>query len=103
VSGGFQTVSAAPANDAPITVKTGSGGLRYRQSLLLDPKAVTLVSRPLDISGDAGLKTSTQRGNKVTVSITEWTDGATLAHNMRFDVLWGREVLDPRLGLRLTS
>lgn len=102
-SGAFQTVSAAPADNAAITVKTGTGGTAYRQSLLLDPECITLVSRPLDIPGDAGLKTSTQSGNKVTVSVSEWTDGNTLAHNMRFDVLWGREVLDPRRGLRLTS
>jgi len=69
----------------------------------MDPGCVTLVSRPLDIPGDAGLKTSTQSGNKVTVSVSEWTDGNTLAHNMRFDVLWGREVLDPRRGMRLTA
>lgn len=102
-SGAFQTVSAAPADNAAITVKTGTGGTAYRQSLMLDPMAITLVSRPLDIPGDAGLKTSTQKGNKVTVSVSEWTDGNTLAHNMRFDMLWGREVLDPRRGLRLTS
>lgn len=102
-SGAFQTVSAAPADNAAITVKTGTGATAYRQSLLLDPQAVTLVSRPLDIPGDAGLKTSTQSGNLVTVSVSEWTDGNTLGHNMRFDVLWGREVLDPRRGMRLTS
>jgi hypothetical protein len=102
-SGAFQTVTAAPADDAAITVKTGTGGAAYRHSLLLDPMAITLVTRPLDIASDAGLKTSTQRGNKVTVSVSEWIDGNTLAHNMRFDMLWGREVLDPRRGLRLTS
>lgn len=102
-SGGFQTVTAAPEADADIVVKTGTGGTGYRQSLLLDPGAVTLVTRPLDIPGNAGLKTSTQKGNKVTVSVSEWTDGNTLAHNMRFDMLWGNEVLDPRRGLRLTS
>lgn len=102
-SGGFQTVDAAPADDAAITVKTGTGGSQYRQSILLDPACITLVSRPLDIPGDSSLKTSTQRGNQVTVSVSEWVEGNTLAQNMRFDVLWGREVLDPRCGLRLTS
>ncbi|MGH1414844.1 MAG: P22 phage major capsid protein family protein [Pelagimonas sp.] len=102
-SGAFQTVTAQPANNAAITVTSGTGGQAYRQSLLLDPQAVSLVSRPLDIPGDAGLKTSTQSGNHVTVSVSEWTDGNTLGHNMRFDLLWGREVLDPRRGARLTS
>lgn len=102
-SGAFQTVNAAPADNADITVKTGTGATAYRQSLLLDPGAVTLVSRALDIPGNAGLKTSTRQGNRVTVSVTEWTDGNTLAHNMRFDMLWGCQVLDPRRGARLTS
>lgn len=102
-SGAFQTVNAAPADNAAITVRTGSASTAYRQSLLLDPGAVTLVSRAIDIPGNAGLKTATRSGNRVTVSVTEWTDGNTLAHNMRFDMLWGREVLDPRRGLRLTS
>lgn len=102
-SGGFKTVDAAPQDNAVITVVSGTGGTGYRQSLLLDPGAITLVSRPLDVPGDAGLKTSTQSGNQVTVSVSEWTEGNTLAHNMRFDMLWGREVLDPRRGLRLTS
>jgi len=102
-SGGFQTVTAAPANDAAITVKTGTGGSTYRQGVLLDPAAVTLVSRALDIPGNAGLNTRTEQGNKVTVSVSEWVDGNTLAHNMRFDMLWGSKVLDPRRGLRQTS
>lgn len=102
-SGAFQTVTAAPADNAAITVKTGTGGTAYRQSLLLDPAAVTLVSRPLDIASDAGLKTATRKGHKVTVSISEWIDGNTLAHNLRMDVLWGNAVLDPRRGMRQTS
>jgi hypothetical protein len=102
-SGAFQTVNSVPADDALITVKTGTGATAYRQSLLLDPESCTLVTRPLDIAADAGLKTSTRKGNKVTVSVSEWIDGNTLAHNMRFDMLWGTQVLDPRRGLRLTS
>lgn len=102
-SGAFQTVNAAPADDAVITVKTGTAATAYRQSLLIEPNALCLVTRKLDIPGDAGLKTSTRQGNRVIVSVSEWTDGNTLAHNMRFDMLWGTQVLDPRRGLRLTS
>lgn len=102
-SGAFRTVTAAPADNAAITITSGTANTAYRQSLMVDPAAITLVTRPLDIPGDAGLKTSTKTGNKVTVSCTEWTDGNTLAHNMRFDMLWGNEVTDPRRGLRLTA
>lgn len=102
-SGAYQTVSAVPADNAAITVKTGTGGTGYKQSLLLHPKAFALVTRPLNIPQGAGLKTSTKSGNKVTISCSEWVDGNTLTHYMRFDMLWGVKCIDPRLGARLTS
>lgn len=102
-SGAFQTVSAAPADNAAITVKTGTGGTAYRQSLLIDPSAIALATRPLDIPQGEGLKTSTVSGEFVTMSVSSWVDGNTLAENMRFDMLWKPVVLDPRRGMRLTS
>lgn len=102
-SGAYQTVSAAPADNAAITVKSGTANTAYKQSLLLHPKAMTLVTRPLKIASGAGVKTSTKSGNKVTISCTEWVDGNTLQHNMRFDMLFGVKMLDARLGARLTS
>lgn len=102
-SGAFQTVTAAPADNAAITVKTGTGGTAYRQSLLIDPASIALVTRPLHIPGDSSLKTSTVSGEFVTMSVSEWVDGNTLAQNMRFDMLWKPVVLDPRKGMRLTN
>ncbi len=102
-SGAFQTVTNAPADTAPILVKTGTAATAYRQSLLLDPKAIALVSRPLDIPSGEGLKTSTVSGEFVTMSVSSWVDGNTLNENMRFDMLWKPVVLDPRRGMRLTS
>lgn len=102
-SGAYQTVTAAPADNAAITVKTGTGGTGYKQSLLLHKNAFGLVTRPLNIPQGAGVKTSTKSGNKVTISVTEWVDGNTLTQYMRFDMLWGVKCLDPRLGMRLTN
>ena len=102
-SGAYQTVTAAPGDNAAITVKTGTAGTSYKQSLLLQPKAISLVTRPLKIASAAGVKTSTKTGNKVTISCTEWVDGNTLQHNMRFDMLWGIQLTDNRMGARLTS
>lgn len=102
-SGAYQTVSAQAANDADITVKTGTGGSTYRQSLLLHPKALALVTRPLDIPSGSGVKTSTKTGNKVTISVTEFVNGNTLAQTFRFDMLYGVKTLDQRLGMRLTN
>lgn len=102
-SGAFQTVTAVPADAAVITVKTGTAATAYRQSLLIDPMAIALVTRPLDIPSGQGLKTSTVSGEKVTMSVSEWVDGNTLSQNIRFDMLWKPVVLDPRRGMRLTN
>lgn len=102
-SGAFQTVTNAPADNAALTIKTGTAATAYRQSLLIDPQAIALVSRPLDIPSGEGLKTSTVSGEFVTMSVSSWVDGNTLAENMRFDMLWKPIVLDPRRGMRLTN
>ena len=102
-SGAYKTVTAAPADDAVITVKTGTGGTAYRQSLLMHPSAMTLVTRPLDIPAGQGLKTSTKSGNKVSVAVSEFVDGNTLKQKIRFDMLYEALVIDPRLGLRLPN
>ena len=102
-TGAYKTVTAVPADNAAITIKSGAAGSSHKQSLLLHPKAFALVSRPLKIATGAGVKTSTKSGNKVTISCTEWVDGSTLQHNMRFDMLFGVKTLDARLGARLTS
>jgi len=103
ISGAFKTVTAAPANDAVITVKTGTASTSYRQSLLIDPQAIALVTRPLDIPSGEGVKTSTVSGEFVTMSVTSWVDGNTLSEFMRFDMLWKPVVLDRRRGMRLTN
>jgi hypothetical protein len=102
-SGAYQTVTAAPADNAAITVKTGTGGTAYRQSLLMDPTGITVVSRPLDIPQGAGVKSHVEQGNIVSIAVSEYTTGDTLAHNMRFDMLWQPVLLDPRKVMRLTN
>lgn len=102
-SGAYQTVNSVPADNAAMTIKTGTASTAYRQSLLLDPQAITMVSRPIYLPDGQGVKTSLRQGNKVSVRVSEFVTGMDLKHFMRFDMLWGIEVTDPRRGLRLTS
>lgn len=102
-SGAYQTVTAAPAASAPITVVSGDKGAKSKQSLLLTPKTFALVTRALDIPQGSGVKTSTKTGNKTVISVTEFVDGNTLAQTFRFDILFGVKTLDPRTGMRLTN
>lgn len=102
-SGAYQTVDAAPANNAAITVKTGTAGAQYKQSMLLHPQSIALVTRKIDIPTGSGVKSTTKSGDKVTVSCTEFVDGNTLAQTFRFDILFKAETVDPRFGGRLTN
>lgn len=104
VSGAYQTVTAAPVDNAPMTVRSGNaaGGPRP-QSLLFCPKAIALVTRPIDIPSGSGVKTSRQTGNQVSLSVTEYVSGDTLRQRLRMDMLFGVKVLDQGLGMRLTA
>jgi hypothetical protein len=102
-SGAYQTVSAAPADNAAITVKTGTASTAYAQSLLFHRNAFTLVTRPLEIPQGEGLATETMNGNKVSLSISKWVDGNTLAENCRLDMLFDCVAVYPQLAARLTS
>lgn len=101
-SGGFQTVNAAPGDNATITVVSGTAGQSYKQSLMMAPGAMALATRPIRVEQN-GARVQTIEGEKVAVTVTRWTDGNTLSDNIRFDILYKPVVLDPRLGLRLTS
>lgn len=102
-SGAYQTVTAVPADNAVITVKSGAANAQHKQSLLLHPQSIALVTRKIDIPTGAGVKTTTKSGNKVTVSCTEFIDGNTLAQTFRFDILYKAETVDARFGGRLTN
>lgn len=103
-SGAYQTVTAAPADNAALTIKTGTAATSYPQSLMFHKNAIALVTRPLEVpSSGAGLKTSTQVGNKMSIAVTEWAEGNTLTHNVRLDILFGVKVIYPHGIARLTS
>lgn len=101
-SGAYQTVSAAPADGAEITVKTGAAGSQHQQSLFMHKDAISLVTRPLKIP-TVGLKSHTVMGNKMAISVTEWGDGDTLKHNFRLDILFGVQVNHALLACRGTN
>lgn len=102
-SGAYQTVTAAPADNAAITVKTGTASTSYPQSLLFHRNAFTLVTRPLEIPTGEGLATETISGNKVSLSVSKWVDGNTLAENCRLDMLFDVVAVYPHLAMRLTG
>jgi hypothetical protein len=99
-SGPYRTVSAAPADDALITV-LGTGGTTYRQNVFFGKGAMHLTMVPVaqleDGRGKLGIR---KTYNGMSVLMTPVVDATNFFQSWRLDVLYGTGVLDPRLGLR---
>lgn len=97
-SGAFQTVSAVPAADAPITVM-GTGGTNYRQNLVFNKNAFALVMVPLVVPPGA-VDVSRQSHDGISVRVIPVYDGVNDVSSWRLDVLYGTKTVDERLALR---
>ncbi len=100
-SGAFKNVSAAPANDADITV-LGTGGTGYRQNLVFHKNAFALAMVPL-ISPPGAVDVSRKSYKGTSVRLIPTYDGTNDKSNFRLDVLYGVKAIDPRLATRLSG
>jgi len=101
-SGPFQTVTAAPAEDAAITVKTGTGGAEHKQNLAFHENAITLAMAPLDMPEDGASASRESFGNISIRAVRQYniTDDETV---YRFDILYGVKAQNPDFCVRTTS
>lgn len=100
-SGAQQTVSAAPADNAPITVM-GTGGTGYRQNLAFHRNAFTLAMVPL-VSPPGAVEVSRQSYKGISVRVIPVYDGINDVSKWRLDILYGVKAIDPRLAVRLSG
>lgn len=101
ISGAFQNVSAAPADNAPITVM-GTGGTGYRQNMLFHKNAFALAIVPM-VSPPGAVQVSRQSYKGTSVRMIPTYDGTNDKSNFRLDVLYGVKAIDPRLATRLSG
>lgn len=100
-SGAFQTVSAAPADNAAITV-VGTGGTGYRQNMVFHKNAFALAMVPMIMpTGAVGGARQSYKG--LSVRVQPYYDGANDDNKWRLDVLYGVKAIDPRLATRLSG
>lgn len=101
-SGAFQTVAAAPADGAAITIKTGAAGTEHVQNLGFHKNAITLAMAPLDMPTDGASAARESFGNISIRSVRQYdiTNDKTV---FRFDILFGVKAQNPDFALRLTS
>lgn len=100
-SGAFQNCSAAPADNAPITVM-GTGGTGYRQNLMFHKSAFSLAMVPL-VSPPGAVDVARQSYNGTSVRLIPYYTGSTDTSAWRLDILYGCKAIDPRLAVRASG
>jgi hypothetical protein len=98
-SGPYQTVSAAPADDAAITV-LGTASTAYPQNLGFHKNAFALVTVPLEMPDGAAFK-ARESHNGLSVRVVKDYDIDSDEDIIRIDMLYGRQAIYPDLACRL--
>lgn len=100
-SGAYQTVSAAPADNAAVTV-LGTASTGYKQNLVFHKNAFALTMVPLELP--AGATGAARRSyNGLSVRVVPTWDGVNNTSFWRLDVLYGVKAIDTRLATRLSG
>lgn len=100
-SGAFQTVSAAPADNAALTF-AGSASTTYQPSLAFHKHAAALTVVPMEIT--PGMVDPGRESYKgLSVRVVPYYDGTNDISNWRLDMLYGVTMLDGRLSTRLSG
>ncbi len=98
-SGPFQTVNAAPADNAAITV-FGTSATAYPQNLGFHKNAFALVTVPLEMPDGAAFK-ARESHNGLSVRVVKDYDIDTDNDVIRLDILYGTKSIFPDLASRL--
>ena len=100
-SGPYQTVSAAPANDATINYM-GTASTAYPQNLAFHKNAFALVTVPLVMPDSANWKARESHGG-FSIRLLKWWDGKNDYEAIRADVLYGTKTIYPELATRISG
>lgn len=98
-SGPYQTVSAAPADNAAITVK-GTASTPYPQNLAFHRNAFALVTVPLEMPDGASFK-ARESHKGLSVRVVKDYDITNDTDIIRIDILYGVKAIYPDLACRL--
>ena len=98
----YATVTAAPADNAAITVKTGTANTQYAQNMLFHKKGISLAMRPFEKPDSAVVWEQVTMDN-YSLTLSKGWDVKTYKEVTRLDVLFGVKVSDRRLCARLTA
>lgn len=101
ISGPHQTVNAAPADNAAITV-LGTASTNYRQNMVYHKNAFALAVVPMVIPpGSVDFARESMKG--LSIRVGPVYDGTNDVSGWRMDMLYGRKTIDPRIATRLAG
>jgi len=101
-SGPYQNVTAGPADNAAITVVTGTASTAYAQNLCFHKNAFALVMADLDLPDGAAFK-ARQSANNLSVRVVKQYDIDLDRDIIRLDILFGVKKMYDELAVRLTG
>lgn len=100
-TGAFQTVSAAPADNAALTF-VGTANTNYTNNLFFDKNAFALVTVPM-VKPPGAVDVARMSKNGLSVRVIPFYDGTNDKSTWRLDVLYGTKTIDPRLAVRVSG
>lgn len=101
ISGPHQTVNAAPADNAALTV-LGTASTGYSQNIVFHKNTMALAMVPMEMPA-AAYNGSRQSYKGFSVRVIPGYNISTDVSTWRMDLLYGRKVIDPRLATRLSG
>lgn len=100
-SGAFQNCSAAPADNAAITM-LGSASTGYRQNMVFHKNAFALAIVPM-VKPPGAVDVARESYKGTSVRLIPYYTGSNDTSAWRLDVLYGVKAIDPRLATRLSG
>lgn len=100
-SGPYQTVSAAPADNAALTF-VGSASTSYPQNMMIHKNAIALVTVPMELPDGINFK-ARESHNGMSMRVVKQYDIDNDVDRIRLDVLYGSKCIYPELGVRITG
>ncbi|MDT8333002.1 P22 phage major capsid protein family protein [Roseomonas gilardii] len=100
-TGAYQTVSAAPADNAVITVKGAANGV-FAQNIMFARDAIALAMVPLEkpVGANYAVRESYQGFSMRSTADYDATNDVSL---LRFDILFGTRVINPMMAIRFSG
>jgi hypothetical protein len=100
-SGAYQNVSAAPADNAAITV-LGTASTGYVQNMVFHKNAFALAMVPMEAPQGA-VNVSRKSMNGLNVRVVPFYDGANDISKWRLDILYGVKAINPAYACRISG